>query len=74
VLRSFYRTREIKTAARSSIEVEDIMIRPTRALTRLVQKIGEGEALVLMNGKISAYVTYILVLFVLAFIIGMIVM
>lgn len=74
VLRSFYHTREIKTAARSSIEVEDIMIRPTRALTRLVQKIGEGEALVLMNGKISAYVTYILVLFVLAFIIGMIVM
>jgi NADH:ubiquinone oxidoreductase subunit 5 (subunit L)/multisubunit Na+/H+ antiporter MnhA subunit len=74
VLRSFYRTREVRSPTNSRIEVEDILIRPTRVLTRLVQKIGEAEALVVMNGKISAYVTYILVLFVLAFIVGMIVM
>lgn len=74
ILRGFYRTREIHTKTRSRIEVEDVLVRPMRALTRLVQRIGEGEALVLMNGKISAYVAYILVLFVTVFIIGMIVM
>lgn len=74
ILRNFYHTRELKSETRRSIEVEDILIRPTRALTRLIRKIGEGEALVIMNGKISAYVTYILVLFVLVFLIGMLVM
>jgi len=74
VLKGVYHTQEINSADHAGIEVEDILIRPTRALTRLVEKIGEGEALTIMNGKISAYVTYILVLFVLVFIIGMIVM
>lgn len=74
ILRNFYHTREITSKTRRSVEVEDILIRPTRSLTRLVHKIGEGEAFVIMNGKISAYVTYILILFVLAFLIGMIVM
>jgi formate hydrogenlyase subunit 3/multisubunit Na+/H+ antiporter MnhD subunit len=74
ILRSLYRTRELKTGPESGIAVEDILVRPVRAITRLVQKIGEGEALILMNGKISAYVTYILLLFILVFIIGMAVM
>lgn len=74
VLRKVYHTREIQTPARSGIEIEDVLIRPTRILTRLVGKIGEAEALVLMNGKISAYVTYILILFVLSFVIGMLVL
>ena len=73
ILRAFYHTREVKSGTRSGIEVEDILVRPTRALAWLVRKIGEGEAMVLMNGKISAYVTYILILFVLVFLIGMIV-
>jgi hypothetical protein len=54
--------------------VEDIMLRPMNWLTRMVEKIGEGEALVLMNGRISAYVAYILLLFIIAFLIGMAVM
>lgn len=70
ILRSLYRTREVRKQDEGSVEVEDIMLRPTRTLTRWVQKIGEGEALVLMNGNISAYVTYILILFILVFIIG----
>jgi formate hydrogenlyase subunit 3/multisubunit Na+/H+ antiporter MnhD subunit len=70
ILRRLYHTREVRTETQGSIEVEDILVRPTRALTRFVQKIGEGEALILMNGKISAYVTYILVLFILVFVIG----
>jgi len=74
ILRGFYRTREIRSKTHSSIKVEDILIRPTEALTSMVRKIGEGVSLILMNGKISAYVAYILVLFITVFIIGMIVM
>ncbi len=74
ILSGFYRTRETRSKTRSRIEVEDLLIRPTEALTRLVRKIGERVALILMNGKISAYVAYILVLFITVFIIGMIVM
>ena len=73
ILRGFYRTRETKSKSHGSITVEDILIRPTEALTRLVRKVGEKVALVLMNGKISAYVAYILILFITVFIIGMIV-
>jgi hydrogenase-4 component B len=72
VLRGFYRTREIKSENRSGIEVEDVLTRPVKWLTRLVQKIGEGESLIIMNGNISAYVAYILLLFILVFIIGII--
>jgi len=74
ILRGFYHTRETKTQTQSSIEVEDILIRPSEALTRLVRKAGEKVSLILMNGKISAYVAYILILFITVFIIGMIVM
>jgi hydrogenase-4 component B len=70
IMRKVYRTREIKSETHRRLEVEDILTGPMQFLTKLVQKIGEGEALVIMNGKISAYVTYILVLFVLTFIIG----
>jgi len=70
ILRNVYRTREVKSETHRRLEVEDILTAPMQFLTRIVQKIGEGEALVIMNGKISAYVTYILVLFVLTFIIG----
>lgn len=73
ILRGFYRTRETRSKTHSSIKVEDILIRPTEALTRLVRKIGERVALILMNGKISAYVAYILILFITVFIIGMLV-
>lgn len=74
ILRNVYHTKEVRTKSRSTIEVEDIMLRPMNWLTHIVEKIGEGEALVLMNGRISAYVTYILLLFITVFIIGMIVM
>lgn len=74
ILRGVFHTREVRSETHGGLEVEDILIRPARSLTRLVQKVGEGEALILMNGKISAYVTYILVLFILVFVIGMIVM
>lgn len=74
ILRNVYRTKEIRTKNRSGIEVEDIMLQPMNWLTRIVQKIGEGEAIVVMNGRISAYVAYILLLFIIAFLIGMIVM
>ena len=74
ILRKVYRTREVSLGMHRRIEVEDILLRPIRSFTKLVQKLGEGEALVIMNGKISAYVTYILILFVLAFVIGVIVM
>jgi formate hydrogenlyase subunit 3/multisubunit Na+/H+ antiporter MnhD subunit len=70
ILRRVYRTREISSETHRRLEVEDVLTGPMQFLTRLVQKIGEGEALVIMNGKISAYVTYILVLFVLTFLIG----
>ncbi len=74
VLRGFYKTREIKDKTYRRIKVEDVLIRPMTALPRLVKKIGERVASVLMNGKISTYVTYILILFITVFIIGMIVM
>ncbi len=74
ILRGFYRTRETRSTTYSSIKVEDILIRPTEAITRLIQKVGARVAGVLMNGKISAYVAYILILFITVFIIGMIVM
>lgn len=74
ILRNFYRTKELRSTTRRSLEVEDILVRPTLALTRFVHKIGEGESFLIMNGKISVYVTYILVLFILVFFIGMIVM
>lgn len=70
ILRSLYRTREVRKQDESKVEVEDVMLGPMRWLTRWVEKIGEGEALMLMNGRISAYVTYILVLFILVFVIG----
>jgi len=73
VLRGFYHTREKKTKSRAGIQVEDILIRPTAFFTRLVQKTGDKVASTLMNGKISAYVAYILVLFITVFIIGMMV-
>lgn len=71
ILRKVYRTKEVRTEKSYQLEVEDILTGPMQFLIRIVQKIGEGEALVLMNGKISAYVTYILVLFVITFLIGM---
>ena len=74
ILRNFYNTKELKSATRRSLEVEDILVRPTVAISRAVRKIGEGESFLIMNGKISVYVTYILVLFILVFFIGMIVM
>jgi len=74
ILRGFYRTRERKSKTRGSIRVEDILIWPSEAITRLVRKTGERLSLVLMNGKISAYVAYILILFITVFVIGMIVM
>jgi len=74
ILRGFYRTRERKSRTRSSISVEDILIWPSEAITRMVRKTGERLSLILMNGKISAYVAYILVLFITVFVIGMIVM
>ncbi len=73
ILRGFYRTREKKSKTRSSISVEDILIWPSEAITRMVRKTGERLSWILMNGKISAYVAYILVLFITVFIIGMLV-
>jgi formate hydrogenlyase subunit 3/multisubunit Na+/H+ antiporter MnhD subunit len=73
ILRGFYRTREKKSKTHGSISVEDILIWPSEAITRMVRKAGERLSLILMNGKISAYVAYILVLFITVFIIGMLV-
>ncbi len=74
ILRGFYHTRERKSKTRGSIRVEDILIWPSEAITRMVRRTGEKLSLILMNGKISAYVAYILILFITVFIIGMIVM
>ncbi len=73
ILRGFYHTREKKSKNRSSITVNDILLRPTEFITRMVQKTGKIMASTLMNGKISAYVAYILVLFITVFIISMVV-
>ncbi len=73
ILRGFYHTRETRSATQSSIKVEDILIHPSEMITRQIRKVGEKVAPVLMNGKISAYVAYILILFITVFIIGMIV-
>lgn len=73
ILHGFYHTRERKSKTRGSISVEDILIWPSEAITRMIQKMGERLSLILMNGKISAYVAYILILFITVFIIGMIV-
>lgn len=74
ILRPLYRTREVRKKDEGSVEVEDVMLRPMRSITLWVQKVGEGEALVVMNGRISAYVTYILILFIIVFIIGVLAM
>ncbi len=73
ILRGFYHTREKKSKNRSSITVDDILLRPTEFISRMVQKTGKIVASTLMNGKISAYVAYILVLFITVFIISMVV-
>ncbi len=73
ILSRFYHTREIKSKTHARIVVEDILIGPSEAIARTVHNIGEKVALVLMNGKIGAYVTYILVLFITVFVIGMLV-
>ncbi len=73
ILRGFYHTREKKSKTRSSITVEDILIRPTVFISNMVMKTGKIVASTLMNGKISAYVAYILILFITVFIIGMVV-
>lgn len=70
ILRSLYRTKEVRKENEGTVEVEDVMLGPMRTLTRWVQKIGEGEALMVMNGRISAYVSYILILFIIVFVIG----
>jgi formate hydrogenlyase subunit 3/multisubunit Na+/H+ antiporter MnhD subunit len=74
ILHGFYHTRERKSKTRSSISVEDMLIWPSEVITRMVRKTGERLSLILMNGKISAYVAYILILFITVFIIGMIAM
>lgn len=71
ILRKIYRTKEVTTGSHHRLQVEDILLEPMQFMTRFVQRVGEGEALVLMNGKISAYVTYILALFIITFLIGM---
>ncbi len=73
VLRGFYHTREKTSKNHSSIRVEDILVRPVLLVTRLVQKTGDRLASTLMNGRISAYVAYIMAIFILVFLIGMIV-
>ena len=73
ILRKFYRTCEKRAKTHASIVIEDVLIEPSETVARVIRKLGEKVASVLMNGKISAYITYILILFITVFIIGMLV-
>jgi formate hydrogenlyase subunit 3/multisubunit Na+/H+ antiporter MnhD subunit len=70
ILHIFYRTREIRTENRIGLIIKDILTQPAKAFTEWIQKIGRKESVLVMNGKISVYLTYILILFIIAFIIG----
>jgi formate hydrogenlyase subunit 3/multisubunit Na+/H+ antiporter MnhD subunit len=70
ILHIFYRTREIRKENKIGLVVKDILDQPAKVFTRWIQRIGKKESLLVMNGKMSLYLTYILIIFVIAFIIG----
>lgn len=70
VLRTFYRTREIVVQNQIQIKVKDVLTGAFAFIPVFVKKLGKIQASVLMNGNIGAYVAYILVLFIIVFIIG----
>ena len=70
ILKNFYRTREISAGSVRRLETIDLLARPFGALRRAFVRGGTELGRLVMNGRIAAYVLYIVVMFVIAVILA----
>ena len=70
VLKNFYRTREVEEEGGRRIATLDLLAGPFGALHRAFVRTGAALSRRVMNGRISAYVSYIVVMFVIAVVVS----
>jgi formate hydrogenlyase subunit 3/multisubunit Na+/H+ antiporter MnhD subunit len=67
ILRSIFRTKEIKQGYLAEVKTKDIAEYLYEFLSNIVERISNSVGKIIMNGKISLYILYIFIIFLLTF-------
>ena len=70
MLKNFFRTHEAEEGGGRRIATVDLLARPFGFLWKAFTRIGAALSRLVMNGRISAYVAYVLVMFVIAIVLA----
>lgn len=70
ILKNVYRTREHREGSARSVETTDFVADLTRPIRRAVDSLAGATSRLFMNGRIAAYVLYIVIILVIAFVVA----